>query len=57
MRLPLSALLVPMFVASAAALAQKPLVTCETFTCLYGFPDDHQGEEQTAEKSSMKLRS
>jgi hypothetical protein len=36
-------------VASAAALASKPLVTCETFTCLYGFPDDHQGEEQTAD--------
>jgi hypothetical protein len=36
-------------VASAAALAGKRVVTCETFTCLYGFPDDHQGEEQTAD--------
>jgi hypothetical protein len=36
-------------VASAAALARKPIVSCETFTCLYGFPDDHQGEEQTAD--------
>ena len=36
-------------VASAAALAGKPVVTCETFTCLYGWPADHQGEEQTAD--------
>jgi hypothetical protein len=36
-------------VASAAALAGKGVVTSETFTCLYGFPDVHQGEEQTAD--------
>ena len=36
-------------VASAAALAGKPLVTSETFTCLYGWPADHQSEEQTAD--------
>jgi hypothetical protein len=36
-------------VASAAALAGKPVVTSETFTCLYGFPNDHQSEEQTAD--------
>jgi hypothetical protein len=36
-------------VASAAALAGRAVVTCETFTCIYGFPDDHQGEEQTAD--------
>ena len=26
----------------------KRVVTCETFTCLYGFPADHQANEQTA---------
>jgi hypothetical protein len=36
-------------VASAAALAGKRVVTSETFTCLYGFPNDHQSEEQTAD--------
>jgi hypothetical protein len=36
-------------VASAAALAGKGVVTSETFTCLYGFPADHQSEEQTAD--------
>jgi hypothetical protein len=36
-------------VASAAALAGKRVVTCETFTCLYGFPADHRAEEQTAD--------
>ena len=36
-------------VASAAALAGKPLVTSETFTCLYGWPADHQSKEQTAD--------
>lgn len=35
--------------ASAAALAGKPVVTSETFTCLYGWPADHQSEEQTAD--------
>lgn len=36
-------------VASAAALTGKRVVTSETFTCLYGFPADHQSEEQTAD--------
>ncbi len=36
-------------VASAAALSGKPLVSSETFTCLYGFPDKQFGEEQTAD--------
>lgn len=31
--------------ASAAALSGKPVVSCETFTCLYGFPREHMGEE------------
>ncbi|MFH0945748.1 MAG: glycosyl hydrolase [Planctomycetota bacterium] len=35
--------------ASAALLAGRPLVTSETFTCLYGFPGKHLGEEQTAD--------
>ncbi len=40
--------------ASAAALAGKPLVSAETFTCLYGWtpypgPSPHQGEEQIAD--------
>ncbi|MFO0952975.1 MAG: glycosyl hydrolase [Isosphaeraceae bacterium] len=35
--------------ASAAALAGRPVVSCETFTCLYGFPDKGMGEEQTAD--------
>lgn len=36
-------------VASAAALSGKPLVSSETFTCLYGFPAEHFAEEQTAD--------
>ena len=36
-------------VASAAALAGRPVVSSETFTCLYGWPRDHQGKEQTAD--------
>jgi hypothetical protein len=36
-------------VASAAALGKKPIVSSETFTCLYGFPRLHFMEEQTAD--------
>jgi hypothetical protein len=36
-------------VASAAALSGKRVVTSETFTCLYGWPRDYRGEEQTAD--------
>jgi alpha-L-rhamnosidase len=36
-------------VASAASLSGKNVVTSETFTCLYGWPDIHRGEEQTAD--------
>ena len=36
-------------VASAAALANKPFVSSETFTCLYGWPANHIREEQTAD--------
>jgi len=36
-------------VASAAALSCKKVVTSETFTCLYGWPRNHHGEEQTAD--------
>jgi hypothetical protein len=36
-------------VASAAALAEKPVVSSETFTCLYGWPAKHIREEQTAD--------
>src|SRR5262249_13051253 len=32
--------------ASAAALSGKPVVSAETFTCLYGFPKEHQAEER-----------
>jgi len=32
--------------ASAAVLASKPVVSCETFTCMYGFPAVHLGHEQ-----------
>ena len=35
--------------ASAAALASRPLVSSETFTCLYGFPGEHLGEERAAD--------
>ena len=36
-------------VASAAALAGKPYVSSESFTCLYGWPADHMFNEQTAD--------
>jgi len=36
-------------VASAAALAGRKVVSAETFTCLYGWPADHQMHEQTAD--------
>jgi len=36
-------------VASAAALAGSRDVSCETFTCAYGFPRRHFKEEQTAD--------
>jgi hypothetical protein len=36
-------------VASAAALANKPFVTSESFTCLYGWPADYIRKEQTAD--------
>jgi len=40
--------------ASAAALTGKPIVSAETFTCMYGWvakpgPGQHQGEEQIAD--------
>jgi hypothetical protein len=35
--------------ASAAALAKKQIVSSESFTCAYGFPDVHLGREQTAD--------
>src|SRR5262249_59063021 len=35
--------------ASAAAMGGKPVVSCETFTCLYGFPAVHLKEEQTSD--------
>jgi len=35
--------------ASAAALTGKPVVSSETFTCTYGFPDVHFGRERTAD--------
>jgi hypothetical protein len=35
--------------ASAAVLAAKPVVSSETFTCMYGFPAIHQGKEQIAD--------
>ena len=35
--------------ASAAALSGKKDVTCETFTCAYGFPRDRFKEEQAAD--------
>jgi len=40
-------------VASAAALAKKPVVSAETFTCLYGWPAKHIREEQTADLKMM----
>jgi hypothetical protein len=36
-------------VASAAALAGKPIVSSETFTCLYGWPANYIMQEQTAD--------
>ncbi len=33
-------------VASSAALAEKPIVSCETFTCLYGWPREHMMKEK-----------
>jgi len=36
-------------VASAASLTGKNVVSCETFTCLYGWPRDHHSEEQVAD--------
>jgi hypothetical protein len=36
-------------VASAAALSGKPVVSSESFTCLYGWPREHMFEEQTAD--------
>ena len=38
--------------ASAAALANRPVVSCETFTCLYGFPSVHHRHELA---SDLKL--
>jgi hypothetical protein len=36
-------------VSSAACLASKPVVSSETFTCMYGFPATFLREEQTAD--------
>ncbi|MCB9262532.1 MAG: hypothetical protein H6607_09175 [Flavobacteriales bacterium] len=36
-------------VSSAACLASKPVVSSETFTCMYGFHDTYLREEQTAD--------
>lgn len=36
-------------VSSAACLSSKRLVSSETFTCMYGFPDKYNREEQTAD--------
>lgn len=36
-------------VSSAACLASRPMVTCETFTCIYGFPGTYLRKEQTAD--------
>ncbi len=36
-------------VSSSACLASKPLVSCESFTCLYGFPATYLRQEQTAD--------
>lgn len=35
--------------ASAAVLASKPIVSSETFTCLYGWPDAYHFKEKTAD--------
>ena len=36
-------------VASAACLSSKKEISSETFTCIYGFPRKHKGEEQVAD--------
>jgi hypothetical protein len=36
-------------VSSAACLASKPMVSSETFTCVYGFPGTYLRQEQTAD--------
>ena len=36
-------------VSSAALLAGKPIISSETFTCLYGYPDQYHSKEQTAD--------
>ncbi|MEM7037500.1 MAG: glycosyl hydrolase [Bacteroidota bacterium] len=36
-------------VSSAACLASKPMVSSETFTCMYGFPHTYLHKEQTAD--------
>ncbi|NNE13635.1 MAG: hypothetical protein HKN51_01580 [Saprospiraceae bacterium] len=36
-------------VSSAACLASKPMVSSESFTCIYGFPSTYLREEQTAD--------
>jgi hypothetical protein len=36
-------------VSSSACLASKNLVSCETFTCMYGFPATYLRREQTAD--------
>lgn len=36
-------------VSSSACLASKPLVSSETFTCMYGFPATYLRQEQTAD--------
>ena len=43
---------------SAAALASRPVVTCETFTCIYGYepwpaPSPHHGEEKVEDMKLM----
>lgn len=38
-----------LIVSSAAALASKPVVSSETFTCMYGFPATYLRKEQTAD--------
>ena len=36
-------------VSSSACLASKPMVSCESFTCMYGFPATYLRKEQTAD--------
>lgn len=36
-------------VSSAAALSGKPIVSCEAFTCMYGFPGTYLREEEPAD--------